>query len=158
MLYWFLCGRKCRTERKLVNSAKRCEKCLIVWISAENGQKCGKVRRMAKTAIPHSPHLNIAPEMERVTSVVDEAIKGGFIMWYSVFIRRVGLWFSSWQSPCLFIRLFGLFFISAVSPTVEYFGFTIRSQRLCTTLVTVGVSLSCVLIVAAGFSTWSWFW
>ena len=30
-------------------------------MSAENGQKCGIVRRMAKSAIPHSPHLNGGP-------------------------------------------------------------------------------------------------
>ena len=50
---WFLYPRLCKIVRKLVNCAKRCGKPLKVRISAENGRKCGKVRRMSKSAIPH---------------------------------------------------------------------------------------------------------
>ena len=47
------------------NCANRCGKPLKVRISAENGQKCGKVRRMSRSAIPHRPHLNGAPGGKR---------------------------------------------------------------------------------------------
>ena len=60
---WFLYPRLCKIVRKLVNCAKRCGKPLKVRISAENGRKCGKVRRMSKSAIPHRPHLKSVPEI-----------------------------------------------------------------------------------------------
>ena len=42
------------------NCAKKCDKRLVVQISAGNGLKCEYVWETAKSAIPHPLHLNIA--------------------------------------------------------------------------------------------------
>ena len=44
------------------NCAKKCEKRLVVRICAENGLDCDYVRETAKSAIPHTPHLNITSD------------------------------------------------------------------------------------------------
>ena len=46
--------------RDASNSAKKCEKRLVVMIFAGNGLKCEYVRETAKSAISHPPHLIVA--------------------------------------------------------------------------------------------------
>ena len=46
---------------------------------AENGELCGIVRRTENCAISHSPHLNVASEMEGLRDTITKRNEGKYL-------------------------------------------------------------------------------